>query len=252
MDAVRPGDDPHSAESRPAKSPSTSPNLGPLNPTSSELASSEMDPADSNEARKSSLELQGRPSRTSSHSSKLLSSDGNDTNLRSSISIDLERKQSASNISTRPSAATNSSHAQVISSRSFASKWDSKSEEIFKHSPSAESVIDPTTLYFSEAFAAQFETEVQEAFRTLDADNNGSIDENELRDGIKAMGAKDDYIPEAMLDELRRTGNITVAGFREIVRIQRGCKMLEAHFEQHPDQRVPTKLTVRLLVCGII
>lgn len=198
------------------------------------------------------MELQGPSTRTSSHSSKRPSSDGNDTILRSPRSDDLERKQSASNISTRPSAATNSSRTQVISSRSYASKWDSQLEEIFKHSPSAESVIDPTTLYFSEAFAAQFETEVQEAFRTLDADNNGSIDENELRDGIRAMGAKDDFIPEAMLDELRRTGNITVAGFREIVRIQRGCKMLEAHFEKHPDQRVPTKLTVRLLVCGII
>jgi hypothetical protein len=145
--------------------------------------------------------------------------------------------------------ATHSSRAQVISNRSFISKWDSASEEIFKSSPSVESVIDPTTLYFSEAFAAQFETEVQEAFFALDADNNGSIDEDELRDGIKAMGAKDDYIPEAMLEELRRTGNITISGFREIVRVQRGCKMLEAHFQQHPEQRVPTKLTVSLLVC---
>jgi len=160
-----------------------------------------------------------------------------------------ELKLTASKIPSRPSVATHSSRAQVISNRSFISKWDSASEEIFKSSPSVESVIDPTTLYFSEAFAAQFETEVQEAFFALDADNNGSIDEDELRDGIKAMGAKDDYIPEAMLEELRRTGNITISGFREIVRVQRGCKMLEAHFQQHPEQRVPTKLTVSLLVC---
>lgn len=133
----------------------------------------------------------------------------------------------------------------MLSGRTLMPEWNKTSEEVFRGSMVDEGVSDPTTLYFSDAFSAHFEAEVQAAFSALDADDNGSIDEKELRAGVKAMGAKDNYIPEAILEELRLTGEISIDGFREIVRVQRGCKMLESHFDQHPRQRVPTKLTVR-------
>ena len=124
------------------------------------------------------------------------------------------------------------------------SNWESNPDDLLLSGDDDDELKDPTSLYFSEAFAANFETEVHEAFHQLDADNSGSIDEKELREGVEKMGVKDAYIPSEILATLKATGEIGIDAFREVVRVQRGCFSLEDHFKKHPEQRKKTKLSV--------
>jgi len=95
-----------------------------------------------------------------------------------------------------------------------------------------EDISDPTSLNFFDRFDEEFNTNALEKFKAVDANDDGLVDADELKAGLKAFGIVEKFLDVGLALKHDNRG-IPFKSFKALIRVQTCCKMLDEHFDKY-------------------